>query len=176
MSDTSTPTNFIRQFIDEDIESGKHTEIITRFPPEPNGYLHIGHAKSIWLNFGVAHDYRGRCTLRFDDTNPVKEDIEFVEAIEKDVRWLGYEWNQVAHASDYFDQLYDFAVELIRKDLAYVDSLPAEQIREYRGTLTEPGKNSPDRGRPASESLDLFSRMRAGEFADGELVLSLIHI
>jgi len=171
MSDTSTPTNFIRQFIDEDIESGKHTEIITRFPPEPNGYLHIGHAKSIWLNFGVAHDYRGRCTLRFDDTNPVKEDIEFVEAIEKDVHWLGYEWNQVAHASDYFDQLYDFAVELIRKDLAYVDSLPAEQIREYRGTLTEPGKNSPDRGRPASESLDLFSRMRAGEFADGELVL-----
>lgn len=171
MSDTSAPTNFIRQFIDEDIESGKHTEIITRFPPEPNGYLHIGHAKSIWLNFGVARDYKGLCTLRFDDTNPVKEDIEFVEAIEKDVSWLGYQWSQVAHASDYFDQLYDFAVELIGKNLAFVDSLPAEEIREYRGTLTEPGKNSPDRDRPVEESLDLFSRMRAGEFKDGELVL-----
>ena len=171
MNDTSTPSNFIRQIIDEDIENGKHKEIVTRFPPEPNGYLHIGHAKSIWLNFGIARDYQGKCTLRFDDTNPVKEDIEFVEAIEEDVRWLGYEWTAIAHASDYFDQLYRFAIELIEKNLAYVDSLPAEQIREYRGTLTEPGKNSPDRDRAVADNLALFERMRNGEFADGERVL-----
>ncbi|MBX2867439.1 MAG: glutamine--tRNA ligase/YqeY domain fusion protein [Acidiferrobacterales bacterium] len=171
MNDTSTPSNFIRQIIDEDMENGKHEEIITRFPPEPNGYLHIGHAKSIWLNFGIARDYGGKCTLRFDDTNPVKEDIEFVEAIEEDVRWLGYEWSDIAHASDYFDQLYRFAVELIEKGLAYVDSLPADQIREYRGTLTEPGKNSPDRDQTVADNLALFEGMRKGEYADGERVL-----
>ena len=171
MNQNAAPTNFIRQIIDSDLENGKHEEIVTRFPPEPNGYLHIGHAKSIWLNFGVARDYQGRCTLRFDDTNPVKEDIEFVEAIENDVRWLGYEWSQVAHASDYFEQLYRYAVELIQKGLAYVDSLPAEQIRSYRGTLTEPGRHSPDRDLSVEENLALFEKMRAGEFADGERVL-----
>ena len=165
------PTNFIRQIIDADIASGKHNEIVTRFPPEPNGYLHIGHAKSIWLNFGIANDYGGRCTLRFDDTNPVKEDIEFVKAIEEDVRWLGYEWNALAHASDYFEQLHGFAVELIEKGLAYVDSLPADKIREYRGTLTEPGTNSPDRDQSVEQNLTLFAQMKAGEFADGERVL-----
>ena len=166
-----SPTNFIRQIIDEDQSNGKHAEIVTRFPPEPNGYLHIGHAKSIWLNFGIARDYGGRCTLRFDDTNPEKEDIEFVNAIEQDVRWLGYEWSEIAHASDYFDQLHGFAIELIEKGLAYVDSLPAEQIRAYRGTLTEPGRDSPDRNNSVSTNLDLFARMRAGEFSDGERVL-----
>ena len=170
MSDT-TPGNFIRQIIDDDLANNKHDEIVTRFPPEPNGYLHIGHAKSIWLNFGIADDYQGRCTLRFDDTNPVKEDIEFVEAIERDVRWLGYQWEAIAHASDYFEQLHGFAVELINKGLAYVDSLPAEEIRAWRGTLTEPGRNSPDRDNSIEKNLDLFARMRAGEFGDGERVL-----
>lgn len=170
MSDP-TPSNFIRQIIDEDLAASKHVEIVTRFPPEPNGYLHIGHAKSIWLNFGIARDYGGRCTLRFDDTNPVKEDIEFVQAIEEDVRWLGYEWNAIAHASDYFDQLHGFAVELINKGLAYVDSLPADQIREYRGTLTEPGRPGPDRDASVTQNLEQFAMMRAGEYADGERVL-----
>jgi len=164
-------SNFIRQIIDADLAAGRHTEVVTRFPPEPNGYLHIGHAKSIWLNFGIADDYNGRCTLRFDDTNPVKEDIEFVKAIEADVRWLGYQWSAIAHASDYFEQLYGFAVELIETGLAYVDSLTPEQIREYRGTLTQPGKNSPDRDNSVAQNLDLFARMRAGEFANGERVL-----
>ncbi len=171
MSDQSAGTNFIRQIIDADLESGKHTDIVTRFPPEPNGHLHIGHAKSIWLNFGIARDYGGRCTLRYDDTNPLKEDEEFVEAIEQDVRWLGYDVDRVAHASDYFEQLYEFALELIRKGLAYVDSLPADRIREYRGTLTEPGRNSPDRDNSVEENLAQFERMRAGEYADGERVL-----
>ena len=171
MSENTKSSNFIRQIIDQDLESKKHSTIVTRFPPEPNGYLHIGHAKSIWLNFGIAKDYGGRCTLRYDDTNPVKEDMEFVNAIEQDVRWLGYEWSAIAHASDYFDQLYDFAVELIKKGLAYVDSLPAEQIREYRGTLTEPGKDSPDRANSVETNLELFERMKAGEFNDGERVL-----
>lgn len=171
MIENTKPSNFIRQIIDQDLASGKHQTVVTRFPPEPNGYLHIGHAKSIWLNFGIARDYKGRCTLRYDDTNPVKEDLEFVEAIEQDVRWLGYEWSAIAHASDYFDQLYLFAVELINKGLAYVDSLPAEMIREYRGTLTEPGKNSPDRENSVAVNLDEFERMRAGEFKDGERVL-----
>jgi len=171
MSANHTPTNFIRQAIDADLESGKHQSVVTRFPPEPNGYLHIGHAKSIWLNFGIARDYGGRCTLRFDDTNPVKEDIEFVNAIEKDVHWLGYEWSAIAHASDYFDQLHDFAIELIDKGLAYVDSLTADQMRAYRGTLTEPGRNSPDRDLTIEQNLDLFARMKAGEFSDGERVL-----
>ena len=168
---TTSPTNFIRQVIDEDLASGKHEVIVTRFPPEPNGYLHIGHAKSIWLNFGIADDYNGKCTLRFDDTNPVKEDAEFVSAIEEDVHWLGYQWNNIAHASDYFDQLHGFAVELIEKGLAYVDSLNAEEIRQHRGTLTEPGSDSPYRDRNIDENRQLFAQMRAGEFGDGEHVL-----
>ncbi len=171
MTEKTAGSNFIRQIIDADIDHGKHSEIVTRFPPEPNGYLHIGHAKSIWLNFGIARDYGGRCTLRFDDTNPVKEDAEFVEAIERDVRWLGYEIGAVAHASDYFEQLHDFALELIDRGLAYVDSLPAEQIREYRGTLTEPGRNSPDRDNSVESNREQFERMRAGDFGDGERVL-----
>ena len=165
------PRNFIRQIIDEDLASGKHDLIVTRFPPEPNGYLHIGHAKSINLNFGIARDYHGRCNLRFDDTNPQKEEEEFVEAIKYDVRWLGFDWDELHFASDYFEQLYDYAVELIEKGLAYVCELPAEEMREYRGTLTEPGKNSPYRDRAAEENLDLFKRMRAGEFPDGSKVL-----
>ena len=171
MTDQGAGSNFIRQIIDADLDSGRHAEIVTRFPPEPNGHLHIGHAKSIWLNFGIAGDYGGRCTLRYDDTNPVKEDEEFVAAIERDVRWLGYEISRVAHASDYFEQLYGFAVQLIRKGLAYVDSLPAGKIREYRGTLTQPGRNSPDRDRSVEENLNQFERMLAGEFGDGERVL-----
>lgn len=135
------PTNFIRQIIDEDLATGKHASVHTRFPPEPNGYLHIGHAKSICLNFGIAQDYQGQCNLRFDDTNPVKEDLEFVESIKQDVQWLGFEWTgNVRYSSDYFDQLHNYAVELINKGLAYVDELSPEQIREYRGTLTAPGK------------------------------------
>lgn len=170
MSD-SKPTNFIRQIIDRELGAGKHDVIVTRFPPEPNGYLHIGHAKSIWLNFGIAAEYNGKCTLRFDDTNPLKEQAEFVAAIEQDVRWLGYQWQHIAHASDYFEQLHDFAVELIDKGLAYVDSLDAEQIRHYRGTLTEPGKDSPHRHRSHDENRTLFAQMRAGQFADGQHVL-----
>jgi glutaminyl-tRNA synthetase len=174
MSDPSTtsPSNFIRQIIDEDLASGKHQSIVTRFPPEPNGYLHIGHAKSICLNFGIARDYQGRCNLRFDDTNPHKENREFVEAIKADVRWLGFDWSgRELYASDYFEKLHDFAVELIEKRLAYVDDLSAEDIRAYRGTLTEPGRESPHRDRPVEENLDLFRRMRAGEFPDGARVL-----
>jgi len=167
------PTNFIRQIIDKDLAAGKNEgRVATRFPPEPNGYLHIGHAKSIVLNFGVAADYKGTCNLRFDDTNPHKEDTEFVESIKTDVRWLGYDWeDRLYFASDYFEQLYDFATQLIKKDRAYVCDLSAEQIREYRGTLTEPGKESPYRNRSVEENLDLFARMRAGEFKDGEKVL-----
>ena len=171
MSESANPINFIRQEIEVDLASGKHNTIVTRFPPEPNGYLHIGHAKSIWLNFGIAEDYNGRCTLRFDDTNPAKEDGEFVKAIEEDVRWLGYEWNEITHASDYFDQLHRFAIELIGKGLAYVDSLSAEQIKQYRGTLSEPGRDSPFRNRLVQENLDLFERMRQGEYSEGEHVL-----
>lgn len=167
------PNNFIRQIIDQDIAENRiEGDIVTRFPPEPNGYLHIGHAKSICLNFGIAQDYNGKCSLRFDDTNPVKEDVEYIESIKEDVRWLGYDWgDRLFHASDYFDQLYEYAIELINKCLAYVDSLSAQQIREYRGTLTEPGRNSPYRDRSVAENLDLFKRMRAGEFSDGEHVL-----
>lgn len=171
MSETTKPSNFIRQIIDQDLEAGKHALVVTRFPPEPNGYLHIGHAKSIWLNFGIANDYKGKCTLRFDDTNPLKEQAEFVTAIEQDVRWLGYQWERTAHSSDYFDQLHGFAVELIEKGLAYVDSLDAEKIRECRGTLTTPGVDSPYRCRSRDENLAMFAKMRAGEFADGEHVL-----
>ena len=169
MSEPATPrTNFIRQIIDEDLASGKHTRIATRFPPEPNGYLHIGHAKSIVLNFGLAQDYQGTCNLRFDDTNPHKENVEFVASIQADVRWLGYDWqDRLFFASDYFERLYGFACELIEKGLAYVCDLSAEDTRAYRGTLTEPGRDSPWRGRSVAESLDLFQRMRAGEFPDG---------
>jgi len=166
------PVNFIRQIINTDLKDNKHNgRVATRFPPEPNGYLHIGHAKSICLNFGIAIDYNGTCNLRFDDTNPEKESIEYMESIERDVQWLGFTWTGLHHASDYFEQLYDYAVQLIEQGQAYVDSLSAEQIRAYRGTLTEPGKDSPDRNRPIAENLDLFKRMRAGEFADGQYVL-----
>lgn len=166
------PTNFIRQIIDEDLANGKHTQICTRFPPEPNGYLHIGHAKSICLNFGIAKDYNGQCNLRFDDTNPVKEDIEYVESIKHDVEWLGFHWSgNVRYSSDYFDMLFGYAIELINKGLAYVDELTPEQIREYRGTLTSPGKNSPYRDRTVAENLALFEKMRNGEFAEGTVCL-----
>ncbi len=165
-------SNFIRTIIDGDLASGKHTHIVTRFPPEPNGYLHVGHAKSICLNFGLAKDYNGRCNLRFDDTNPEKENAEYAQSIQDDVRWLGFQWSGEIHwASDYFDALYDFALELINKGLAYVDDLTPEQMREYRGSLTQPGKNSPNRDRSAKENLDLFTRMKNGEFADGAMVL-----
>ena len=163
--------NFIHDIIDEDLKTGKHTEIVTRFPPEPNGYLHIGHAKSLCLNFGTALKYGGRCNLRYDDTNPAKEDVEFVKSIENDVNWLGFQWDEKLWASDYFDTMYEAAVELIKKGKAYVCELTPEQIREYRGTLTEPGKESPDRERPAEENLELFEKMRNGEFADGEVCL-----
>ncbi len=167
----TTPTNFIRNIIIRDLETGKHDQIVTRFPPEPNGHLHIGHAKSICLNFGVAAEFGGRTNLRFDDTNPLKENEDFMLAIMEDVRWLGFEWDGLFHASDYFQQLYDYAVHLIRTGKAYIEELTAEEIRAYRGTLTEPGQNSPFRDRPAEESLDLFKRMKAGEFEDGTLAL-----
>lgn len=168
----NTPSNFIRNIIDEDLVTGKHQAIVTRFPPEPNGYLHIGHAKSICLNFGLARDYEGICHLRFDDTNPEKEEIEYIESIQKDVHWLGFDWGEhLYYASDYFGQLYDFAVELIKKGKAYVCELSADEIREYRGTLTTPGKDSPYRNRPVEENLDLFARMKAGEFEEGSHVL-----
>jgi len=171
MSD-STRTNFIRQIIEEDLAAGKHEQVKTRFPPEPNGYLHIGHAKSIVLNFGVAQDFGGTCNLRFDDTNPHKENVEFVESIKADVRWLGYDWDdRLLFASDYFERLYSFAEELIGKGLAYVCDLNAEETRAYRGTLTEPGRDSPYRDRSVLENLDLFRRMRAGEFPDGARAL-----
>ena len=167
------PKDFIRQIISDDVAAGKHGgKVVTRFPPEPNGFLHIGHAKSICLNFGVAAENGGRTFLRFDDTNPGKESAEFVEAIKADVRWLGFDWeDRLTHASDYFDALYEAAVKLIEKGVAYVDSLSAEEIREYRGTLTEPGRNSPHRDRSVDENLDLFVRMQAGEFDEGAHVL-----
>ncbi len=164
--------DFIRTKIEKDLADGTHSQIHTRFPPEPNGYLHLGHAKSICLNFGVADEYKGICNLRFDDTNPEKENQEYVDAIQKDVRWLGYDWeDRLFFASDYFEQLYQFAEKLIMDGNAYVDDLTPEEIREYRGSLTEPGKPSPNRERPKDESLDLFRKMRAGEFPDGSLVL-----
>ena len=164
--------NFITQIIDEDLASGKHKSVHTRFPPEPNGYLHIGHAKSICLNFGLAKEYNGLCNLRFDDTNPVKEDVEYVDSIKADVEWLGFKWEgEPRYASDYFDALYGYAIELIEKGLAYVDELSPDEMREYRGTLTEPGKNSPYRDRSIEENLALFERMKNGEFAEGTLSL-----
>ncbi len=168
---TAQTTNFIRNIVIRDLESGKHATVVTRFPPEPNGYLHIGHAKSICLNFGLAQEFGGTTNLRFDDTNPLKESEDYAQAIMADVRWLGFEWNELRHASDYFQQLYDFAVHLVRTGTAYVDSQTAEEIRAARGTLTEPGRESPYRDRPVEENLDLFQRMKAGEFGDGEHVL-----
>ena len=164
--------DFIRKIIREDLASGKHQQIVTRFPPEPNGHLHIGHAKSIHLNFGIAKEFEGKCFMRFDDTNPIKEDEEYVEGILKDVRWLGYDWSKsLTHASDYFEQLYEFAEVLIQKDKAYVESLSGEEIREYRGTLTSSGKDSPYRERSVEENLSLFRKMRKGEYDDATLVL-----
>ncbi len=171
--ETKVPPNFIRSIVAEDVKSGKSGgKVLTRFPPEPNGYLHIGHAKSICLNFGLAAEFGGLCNFRFDDTNPGKEELEYVDSIMNDVRWLGFDWDdRLYHASDYFEQLYKWAIDLIKAGKAYVDSLGADEVREYRGTLTEPGKQSPFRDRPAAENLDLFKRMRAGEFGDGEYVL-----
>ncbi len=166
-------SNFIKNIIDRDNETGKHGgRVHTRFPPEPNGYLHIGHAKSICLNFGVAEDYKGLCNLRFDDTNPEKENVEYVDSIQRDVRWLGFDWDdRLYYASDYFDKLYEYAIQLIKMGKAYVDDLSAEEIRKYRGTLTEPGKESPWRGRSIEENLELFEKMKNGEFPDGSRVL-----
>ncbi|NPV86451.1 MAG: glutamine--tRNA ligase/YqeY domain fusion protein [Anaerolineae bacterium] len=172
MSETSVPSNFIREAIEEDLRTGRYDRVHTRFPPEPNGYLHIGHAKAICIDFGLAEAFGGKCNLRFDDTNPVKEDIEYVEAIKEDIHWLGFDWEEREYyASDYFEQLYQWAIELIKKGKAYVDDLSPEEVREYRGTLTEPGKESPYRNRSVEENLDLFQRMRAGEFPDGARVL-----
>ena len=173
MSEQATPSDFIRDIIDEDIEANKYGgRVHTRFPPEPNGYLHIGHAKSICLNFGIAAQYKGLCNLRFDDTNPTKEEQEYVDSILASVRWLGFDWqDRLYYASDYFDQMHDYAVQLIKAGKAYVDDLSADEIRDYRGTLTQPGKESPYRNRPIEENLDLFARMRAGEFEDGARVL-----
>jgi glutaminyl-tRNA synthetase len=166
------PSNFVRDVILADIAAGKHGgRVHTRFPPEPNGYLHIGHAKSICLNFGLAREFNGKCNLRFDDTNPCKEEVEYVESIQQDVRWLGFEWDNLFYASDYFDQLYEWALVLIRKGKAYVCDLSADEVRQYRGTLTEPGRESPYRNRSIEENLDLFERMRAGEFPDGTRTL-----
>src|SRR5213593_2794563 len=165
-------TDFIREIVEADLKSGRHSTVIPRFPPEPNGYLHIGHAKSIVLNFGIANEYGGHCNLRFDDTNPTKEEAEYAEAIMRDVAWVGFSWGEhLYHASDYFEQLYQWAEDLVRAGNAYVDSLSAEEIREYRGTLTQPGKESPYRNRSIDENLDLFRRMRTGELADGSHVL-----
>lgn len=171
--ESSTPSNFIQQIIREDLKNQKNEgRVLTRFPPEPNGYLHIGHAKSICINFGTARDFSGLCNLRFDDTNPEKEDMEYVDSIKESIRWLGFDWeDREYYASNYFDQLFDFALELIKKDKAYVCSLSQEQAREYRGTLTAPGRNSPDRNRSVEENLDLFARMKAGEFDDGAYTL-----
>ena len=169
---TESGRDFIRDIIQDDVQAGRITAVVTRFPPEPNGYLHIGHAKSICLNFGVAEEFRGRCHLRFDDTNPTKEEQEFIDAIQRDVHWLGFDWGEhLYHASDYFEQLYEWAEYLIREGKAYVDDTPPDQMRSQRGTLTEPGQNSPDRYRSIEENLDLFRRMRAGEFPNGARVL-----
>src|SRR5262249_1873524 len=173
MSDVDTAVreagrDFIRDIVQADLESKRHTSVVTRFPPEPNGYLHIGHAKSICLNFGIAQEFGGRCHLRFDDTNPTKEEQEYIDAIEKDVRWLGFDWGKpVIHASDYFELLYDWAEGLIRAGKAFVDDQSPDEMRATRGTLTEPGKNSPYRDRSVEENLDLFRRMRSGEFPNG---------
>ena len=173
--ETRESRNFIEQEIDKDLAEGVYTTVHTRFPPEPNGYLHIGHAKSILLNYGLAREYGGKFNLRYDDTNPTKEDTEFVESIREDVTWLGADYeDRIFFASDYFQEMYEVAVKLIKKGKAYVSELTAEQMREYRGTLTEPGRNDPNRDRPVEENLDLFERMKNGEFADGERTLRAI--
>ena len=167
-----TPTDFIREIVREDVKNGKHKKIVTRFPPEPNGYLHIGHAKAFCLDFGLAEEFDGQCNLRFDDTNPDREDTEYVESIQEDLKWMGFDWGDGLYfASDYFDQLYDYAVELIMQGKAYVCDLSPQEIRDYRGTVTQPGKNSPYRNRTASENLDLFARMKNGDFPDGACTL-----
>jgi len=173
MAEPPKPSHFIKDAALEDLRTGRFSPpVVTRFPPEPNGYLHIGHAKAICLDFGLAAELGGRCHLRFDDTNPTKESQEYVDAIMRDVRWLGFDWGSHLHyASDYFEQLYEWAVKLVRDGRAYVDDLSADEIRAHRGTLTEPGRESPWRGRSVEENLDLFARMRAGEFADGTRVL-----
>ena len=171
-ADPTEPVDFIREIVIADLKSGKHASVVTRFPPEPNGYLHLGHAKSICLNFGIAKEFGGRCHLRFDDTNPTKEEQEYIDSIQADVRWLGFDWGpHLYYASDYFEQLYGWAVNLIEAGHAFVCDLTADEIREYRGTLTEPGRNSPYRDRTVAENLDLFARMRKGEFPDGARVL-----
>src|SRR6201982_1918075 len=174
-SETAKPEggrDFIRDIIDADIAAGRNAEVVTRFPREPNGYLHSGHSQAIWLNFGVAEEYAGRCHLRFDDTNPIKEEQEYIDAIKRDVHWLGFDWGpHLYYASDYFDCVYDWAEHLIRAGKAYVDDLPVEEMRVMRGTLTEPGRNSPYRDRTVSENLDLFRRMRTAEFPNGARVL-----
>jgi len=172
VNDSNQPIDFIRAAVAEDLEAGRYDRVHTRFPPEPNGYLHIGHAKALSIDFGMAADFGGQCNLRFDDTNPVKEEVEYVESIQADIRWLGFDWaDRLYYASDYFEQLYEYAVRLIKKGKAYVDDLSQDEIRAYRGTLTEPGKESPYRNRSVEENLDLFGRMRAGEFPDGARVL-----
>ena len=171
MDKIETSRNFIEEIIDEELASGKVNEIITRFPPEPNGYLHIGHAKALCINFGMKDKYKGKCNLRFDDTNPVKEDVEYMESIQEDIKWLGFEWDNLFNASDYFDKMYDCAVKLIKDGKAYVCDLTADEIRATRGSFEVPGTESPYRNRSVEENLDLFERMRAGEFADGERVL-----
>jgi len=171
--DDSTSRHFIREIIENDLKAGKHGgKVVTRFPPEPNGYLHIGHAKSICMNFGLAAEFGGKCNVRFDDTNPSKEEVEYVDSIIQDVRWLGFDWeDRLFYASDYFDQLYAWAIQLIQAGKAYVCDLTADQVREHRGTLNEPGRNSPYRDRSVEENLDLFERMRNGEFPNGARVL-----
>ncbi|MCF6288342.1 MAG: glutamine--tRNA ligase/YqeY domain fusion protein [Proteobacteria bacterium] len=172
MTENNVSANFITQIIDEDLATGKHSRVVTRFPPEPNGFLHVGHVKSICLNFGIAEDYHGLCNLRFDDTNPAKESVEYANAMQRDIQWLGFSWNDKAlYSSDYFDKLYGYAIELIDKDLAFIDEQSPDEIRDNRGNFTTPGVNSPYRERPIAESLDLFKRMKAGEFADGQMVL-----
>ena len=171
MTETPVQTNFIREAIEEDLRNGRYDHVQTRFPPEPNGYLHIGHAKAVCIDFGLAQAFGGVCNLRYDDTNPVKEDVEYVDAIKEDIRWLGFEWGKELYASDYFPQLYELAIKLIKKGKAYVDDLSPDEIREYRGTLTEPGRESPYRNRSVEENLDLFERMRKGEFPEGSRTL-----
>ncbi|UCD17587.1 MAG: glutamine--tRNA ligase, partial [Candidatus Zixiibacteriota bacterium] len=172
-NESVAPSNFIKEIIEKDLAENKNNgRVHTRFPPEPNGFLHIGHAKAICLNYGIASEYGGKYNLRFDDTNPTKEETEYVEAIMRDIRWLGFDWeDRLFYASDYFDQLYEYAIQLVKDGKAYVDDLNADEIREYRGTLTKPGEDSPYRNRSIEENLDLFKRMRAGEFADGSRVL-----
>src|SRR3970040_1491122 len=171
-SDANQSADFIRAAVMEDLKSGRYTRVHTRFPPEPNGYLHIGHAKAICIDFGIAQEFGGYCNLRFDDTNPVKEEVEYVESIQEDIRWLGFQWNgEPLYASDYFEQLYEYAVQLIKKGKAYVCDLSPDEIRAYRGTLNEPGRDSPYRNRSIEENLDLFERMRRGEFPDGARTL-----